>query len=367
VNPAKWIDHWAAVAPDSIAHITGNRRLTFRELRESSDSVAAFLLERFGKDRSPIAVLGHREPEMIIAFIGAVKSGRPYVPIDTTLPDERINAILRIAQPALVLTPDSAAGICKQTKQPAEHRRDLGLDDPFYIIFTSGSTGEPKGIVIPLASLQHFLNWIVGEQKFTNQREIFLNQAPFSFDLSVLDLYCSLRTGGTLFSISRDLIANPRLLYRALGASNITTWVSTPSFVEMCLIERTFDKLLLPHARRFLFCGEILTTMTASRLLDRFPDVEVWNLYGPTEATVAVTSVKLDRDLLKKYQSLPVGHPMPGSEVFVADEHGHRTWRNCYQRAKCQCRIPRPAGLNETFVLLRRRSALLSNWRLGTI
>ena len=350
MNPAKWIDHWAAVAPDSIAHITGNRRLTFRELRESSDSIAAFLLERFGKDRSPIAVLGHREPEMIIAFIGAVKSGRPYVPIDTTLPDERINAILRIAQPALVLTPDSAAGICKQTKRSAEHRRDLGLDDPFYIIFTSGSTGEPKGIVIPLASLQHFLNWIVGEQKFTNQREIFLNQAPFSFDLSVLDLYCSLRTGGTLFSISRDLIANPRLLYRALGASNITTWVSTPSFVEMCLIERTFDKSLLPHARRFLFCGEILTTTTASRLLDRFPDAEVWNLYGPTEATVAVTSVKLDRDLLKKYQSLPVGHPMPGSEVFVADEHGHRV-------------EPRIRGE----IVIKGPSALLSNWRLGTI
>src|SRR5215470_16389074 len=162
---------------------------------------------------------------------------------------------------------------------------------------------------------------MLAEQKFTEVGEIFLNQAPFSFDLSVMDLYCSLATGGTLFSISRDLVENPKLLYRALVNSGVTTWVSTPSFAQMCLVEEKFGAAMLPSVRRFLFCGETLAPQTAARLLQRFPRAQVWNTYGPTEATVATTSVQIDRTILERYSPLPVGRPMPGTEVFVTDEN----------------------------------------------
>ncbi len=191
-----------------------------------------------------------------------------------------------------------------------------------YILFTSGSTGDPKGVVITLGCLDHFLGWILAEQKFTELGEIFLNQAPFSFDLSVMDLYSSLATGGTLFSVSRDLVANPKLLYRALAQSGLTTWVSTPSFAQFCLAEEKFDQAMLPRIRRFLFCGETLAPQTARSLLARFPDAQVWNTYGPTEATVATTSVRIDNAILEKYAPLPVGRAMPGTEVFLAGENG---------------------------------------------
>jgi D-alanine--poly(phosphoribitol) ligase subunit 1 len=319
VNPLERIDHWAAVAPTATAHIIGDRKLTFGQLGAHANALAARLLERFGEDRAPVAVLGHREPEMLIAFIGVVKSGRPYIPIDTALPLERINHILAIAKPTLVLTPHEVAKLSElgESAPPCP----LRPDDPFYIIFTSGSSGTPKGIIVTLSCLEHFIGWMLREQEFIEGGEIFLNQAPFSFDLSVMDLYCSLVTGGTLLSISRDLVASPKLLYRALANSNITTWVSTPSFAEMCLVERTFNRALLQRVRRFLFCGEILLPDTARLLLDRFPGAEVWNMYGPTETTVATTSVRIDRDILDKYPALPVGRPMPGTEVFVTDEN----------------------------------------------
>jgi D-alanine--poly(phosphoribitol) ligase subunit 1 len=82
------------VAPTATAHISGDRKLTFGQLGAYSNALAAHLLERYGDDRAPVAVLGHREPEMVVAFLGVVKSGRPYVPIDTALPDERIQHIL---------------------------------------------------------------------------------------------------------------------------------------------------------------------------------------------------------------------------------------------------------------------------------
>ena len=319
MNLIERIDHWAAVAPEKIAHISGDRTLTYGELCRHSDALAVYLTERFGDDRRAIAVLGHREPEMLIAFLGAVKSGRPYVPIDTALPQQRIDNILASSHAAVVLSPDQI----QQFSTPGLRRatRHLEKDEPFYILFTSGSTGEPKGVIVTLACLEHFVSWMLAEQRFAERAEGFLNQAPFSFDLSVMDLYCSLATGGTLFSISRDLIENPKKLYRALASSDVTTWVSTPSFAQMCLVEDKFAQPMLPSVRRFLFCGETLAPQTVAQLLNRFPQAQVWNMYGPTEATVATTSICIDAAILEQYSPLPVGHVMPGTQIFVVDEN----------------------------------------------
>jgi D-alanine--poly(phosphoribitol) ligase subunit 1 len=320
VNLIEQIDRWALAAPNAIAHISGDQRLTYGELRRRSDALAAHLAKRFADDRSPIAVLGHREPEMLIAFLGAVKSGRPYVPLDTVLPQQRIDKILAISRPALLLTPEEITKLSGAATAGSATRAQR--DDPFYILFTSGSTGEPKGVIITLRCLEHFVAWMLEEQKFVLLGETFLNTAPFSFDLSVMDLYCNLATGGTLFSISRDLVANPKMLYRALAISGATTWVSTPSFAQMCLVEEKFTEAMLPRIRRFLFCGETLAAQTAARLLERFRRAQVWNMYGPTEATVATTSVCIDHPILEGYPALPVGGAMPGTDVFVVNGAG---------------------------------------------
>src|SRR5881409_3814220 len=317
MNLIERIDRWALVAPEATAHISDGRTLTYGELRRHSDALACNLTERLGKDGRPIAVLGHREPEMLIAFLGAVKSGRPYVPLDTALPQQRIDKILETSRAALVLTPkDTLQFSASQARGPA---RRVQVDEPFYILFTSGSTGEPKGVIITLASLEHFITWMLAEQRFTEFGEVFLNQAPFSFDLSVMDLYCCLATAGSLFSISRDLLENPKKLYRALATSGVTTWVSTPSFAQMCLVEERFSEAMLPRVRRFLFCGEKLAPQKAAQLLKRFPRAEVWNTYGPTVVTVATTSIRIDAGIVERYSPLPVGRPMPGSEIFIVN------------------------------------------------
>ena len=319
MNLIERIDHWAAVAPDAIAHISGLRRLTYGELRRRSDALASYFKGRFADDRSPVAVLGHREPEMLIAFLGAVKSGRPYVPIDTALPQQRIDKIVATSRAAALLSTKDIAQFSR--RETRGNIRPVEKDAPFYILFTSGSTGEPKGVIVTLACLEHFINWMLAEQQFC-KGEVFLNQAPFSFDLSVMDLYCSLATGGTLFSIGRDLIENPKQLYGALATSGVTTWVSTPSFAQMCLVEDTFAEPMLSRVRRFLFCGEALTPQTAAQLLARFHQAKVWNMYGPTEATVATTSILIDAAILKQYSPLPVGRVMPGTRIFVLDHNG---------------------------------------------
>ena len=314
------IDRWGRETPERAAHSSGDRTLTYGELSARSDALAAWIEGHLGGNRGPVAVIGHKEPEMLIAFLAVVKSGRPYVPIDISLPPKRIERIVETADAALTLTPARVAELCSENAAGACRR--IGQDDPFYIIFTSGSTGEPKGVVITLANLTAFVDWMIGEQRFAESAETFLNQAPYSFDLSVMDLYLSLVTGGTLFSVTKEDVANLKSLFEKLTRSGVTTWVSTPSFAQMCLIERGFNQTMLPGLRRFLFCGETLAPETASQLLDRFPQAEVWNTYGPTEATVATSSIRVDRDVLAKHATLPIGYTMPGTRLLICDENG---------------------------------------------
>lgn len=264
-------------------------------------------------------MVGHKQPEVLVAFLGCLKAGHPYVPVEAALPRQRIERVIAAAACAAVLTPDEVAA-WSAGDDPAPARRPRP-NDPCYVLFTSGSSGEPKGVVITHACLAAFLGWLTGEHAFA-AGEVFLNQSSFAFDLSVMDTYGALVSGGTLFSLTRDDVESPKQLYRRLAESDVTTWVSTPSFAAMCLAEPRFAAAMLPHVRRFLFCGEVLPAGVAAQLLDRFPAAAVWNTYGPTETTVATTSIRIDREILARYPSLPIGRPMPGTRVFVADAHG---------------------------------------------
>ncbi len=316
------IAHWARTTPDHPAHVSGADTLTYAALHRDSTHVAQTLLSTLPEGDSPIVVLGHKEPAMLTAFLGVLKAGRAYIPVDISWPDNRVAKVVQTSGSPLVLTPETIREYLARPAPPAIAPPLRRPDDPHYIIFTSGSTGEPKGVVITSHNLATFIEWMREEQRFIPGEEVFLNQAPFSFDLSVMDLYLSLTTGGTLFSISKDDIANLNRLAEALARSRVTTWVSTPSFAQMCLADARFSAERLPHVRRFLFCGETLPPFVASELLARFPEAEVWNTYGPTEATVAMTSIRVDADILARHPALPVGFPMRGGRVEIRDESG---------------------------------------------
>jgi D-alanine--poly(phosphoribitol) ligase subunit 1 len=313
------IDDWGRKTPARVAYVSGSRQLTYGELCRRSDNLAAHLARALPADRSPIAVIGHKEPELLIAFLGAVKAGHPYVPIESAVPAQRVERVVTAAGCSMRLTHESVAALAERNGPKPE--MPLGPADPYYIMFTSGSTGEPKGVVITLGCVASFLAWMLAEHSF-QPGETFLNQVSYSFDVSVMDTYVSLLTGGTVVSIGKDEVSNPKQLYQSLRAAKVTNWVSTPSFAGMCLAERDFAAAMLPELRRFLFCGETLPPEVAAQCLERFPRAEVWNTYGPTETTVATTSIRIDREILARYPRLPIGHPMPGTRVVVVDDGG---------------------------------------------
>jgi len=313
------IDAQARATPERIAHRSEGRALSYGELRRRSDALAAHLAATLPDDASPVVVHGHKEPELLVAFVACAKAGHPYAPVDTAQPPQRLARIVEVSGARLVLTPERVAALSDGDSVPPARAPQPA--DPYYVMFTSGSTGEPKGVVITRANLACFLDWMLAEHAFADG-EVFLNQVPYSFDVSHMDTYPALLCGGTVVSITRAEVAAPKRLFQTLAESGLTTWVSTPSFALLCLAERRFTREMLPRLRRFVFCGETLPPEVVAQLLARFPGAEVWNTYGPTETTVAVTSIRVDATLLARYSPLPIGRAMPGTRVAVLDDAG---------------------------------------------
>ncbi len=177
-----------------------------------------------------------------------------------------------------------------------------------------------RGVQISAQNLESFLAWMESDFGIKDE-STFLSQPPYSFDLSVMDLYPALTRGGTLSVIPKKVTEDFRQLFSVLPQLKLNVWVSTPSFMDICLLEKSFDEEHYPQLQHFLFCGEELTHKTAQQLLQRFPHAAIYNTYGPTETTVAVTQVQITADLLAKYERLPIGKPKADTKVVVVDEN----------------------------------------------
>lgn len=127
-------------------------------------------------------------------------------------------------------------------------------------------------------------------------------------------------TAGTLNLVDKTMINKPKLLNEMLEESKINVWVSTPSFMEMCLMLPRLTEAYYSNLKEFFFCGEILANKTAELLLQRFPSAYIYNTYGPTEATVAVTSILVTEEVINQYNPLPVGLPQPGTKLSLTHE-----------------------------------------------
>lgn len=330
------IEGHAAAHPHQVAHRSAAGSLTWGELWHRSGNLACHLHTELGDARRPVVVHAHKQSGALVAMLACVRAGVPYVPLDDSIAPGRLTATLTAAHTALVVAvsplPDGidlpvgcavldATGLADASLREAvpDAAWATAASDTWYIIFTSGSTGEPKGVQISADNLASFVTWLAG--LLPGGHHVFLNQAPWSFDLSVMDTWVSLATGGTLVSLDRDQIARPAALLDALRTSGVTTWVSTPSFADLCLALDAFTADLV-DIRTFLFCGETLPAATASALLERFGGAEVINTYGPTEATVAVTHVAITPSVLQAHPVLPVGRPKPGCTLTIRDADG---------------------------------------------
>ena len=292
---------------DKTFYVLNNESITYGELLEKSENLSKFLRS----DSSPVIVYGHKNIDMVISFIGCILANRCYIPVDIFTPLERIEKIIDLSKSSLVINVsgrkssfsiDSISNIYDlETKCSCENNNDV-----CYTIFTSGSTGVPKGVPISYDNLSNFIEWISNIDGFELDRCNVLNQASFSFDLSVTDFYYSLFNGHTLIGSEKFLQEDLNLFLEYIYKNSVNVCVFTPTFMKYLLLDKGFGEENYHAIKVFYFCGEVLDSILVKKIYDRFPSCKVINAYGPTEATSAISSIVITEDMLL-LDKLPVG------------------------------------------------------------
>ncbi len=321
-----------------IALVHNENSVSYKQLEERSNAFAAFLLKN-GKDKSPVVIYGHKEEEFLPCMYGALKAGRAYVPVDITFPSDRLEMVLCDVNPEFFVTlrdvevtlPQNVSRISKQdvlkvfdTEETSKIDKSnwVKKEDNCYILFTSGSTGRPKGVPINRANIENLYENFVKWCSVETANEIITNQISYSFDVSVVSVYIGVALGKTLYTIDKAAMETPAKLYETLEKSNLSLWVSTPSFAELCAMNENFNRKMCPNIRRFIFCGETLTHKLVDLLNERFPNADVVNTYGPTEATVLVTASLITREMADDEKPIPIGKPLDEVEFRIVDGDG---------------------------------------------
>ena len=303
------------------AYTINNESYSYKQLYQFVCNIYYFLLKE-NKEKQPVIVYGQKEIYMKATFIACSLAGMTYVPIDESMPNQRIKQIIKQVNPLLIIgkniSKEKIYKIMYQENYNEINYIYLKPNDIYYIIFTSGSTGVPKGVKVTYKNLDSCIKWLKNITKVN--KDIIINQANFSFDLSVADLYLSLISQSEHFILKNDNILNFNKIFEQLKKSNASLMVATPSFIDLLLLDKSFNKLLLPNLKTILFCGEKLLKSTVNKLYSRFNNIKIINSYGPTECTFAVTSYDI-KNCIDNDEDIPVGIPKKDVKIYIIDEN----------------------------------------------
>jgi amino acid adenylation domain-containing protein len=313
--------------PDAVALVHAGERLTYAELDARANRLAHVLAGHGVEPGATVGVCLEWRPELVVALLAVLKAGGVYVPLEPSLPSERLAYMAEDAGLRAVVT---SAGLADRVPPGAAVRVDVDAEevaaapagaprsrvsaaDLAYIIYTSGSTGLPKGVAVehgPAAahlSSEARVHAIVPEDRV-------LQFASAGFDASLEQVFSPLFVGATVVLRGAGLWSAEefRARVRALG---VTVAELPPAYWQE-VAAGAGEEGVLPGVRLLLVSGEALPASAAhpggaTRLV---------NSYGPTEAVICATEYVVPERFAGAL--VPIGRPLPGRAVYVLDALG---------------------------------------------
>ncbi|MFI6444087.1 amino acid adenylation domain-containing protein [Kitasatospora sp. NPDC050543] len=343
----------AALAPDAVAVLADDSRLTYRELDRLSDRLALALRGLGVRAESVVPVCIDRSPDMVTALLAVLKAGGAFLPLDPAHPDLRLAQLVADCRCELLLTtrahqgrfeglraravaveeyreppgPPQAAGHAAQPSghpaQPSGHPAQLPDDsapeDAAYLIYTSGTTGTPKGVLVSHRSLAFTLARVAAAYELTPADRV-LQLAALGFDTSLEQILATLTSGATLVLAGSHTWAPTELLHR-LPTLGLTVADMTPAYWHHFLGLLPDDGPPPAGLRLVIVGGDTVHADDCRSSLRRLPGTRLVNAYGLTEAAITSTLCEVTPALLHTASTapVPIGKPLPDARVHVLD------------------------------------------------
>ena len=322
--------------PDKIVFADPDREVSYRECVKNGKAIGTAIAQK-GAPRQRVAVLIDRDVESVEIFMGSVYAGNFYVPVGKALPPGRISMILDTVKPVCLVCREKDlpfveklgyAGCVLVYEQLLDTRTDEGLlerirkshidTDPLYAIYTSGSTGTPKGVLVCHRSVIDLVERFAECFSFTED-EVFGNQAPFDFDVSVKDIYSALRNGATMYIVPQKMFSFPKLLIPYLNEKKVTAVIWAVSALALVATFKGLEKERPAYLKKIMFSGEVMPIKVLNYWREKLPDAMYVNLYGPTEITCNCSYYIVDREFSLN-ETLPIGEAFPNTDMFLLNE-----------------------------------------------
>ncbi|QTA87828.1 amino acid adenylation domain-containing protein [Desulfonema magnum] len=319
-------------------------QLTYGDLDELSNRFA-HQLQQVGVTRGDrVGLYVEKSLEAVAAIFGVLKIGAAYVPLDPAAPIRRIAYIIENCQMKALMSTTRKMAAFQKASQARNTPASVLVDDPqslatasadppsfpqaiendlAYILYTSGSTGTPKGVMISHRASLTFVNWAYDQFQLRPTDRVS-SHAPFHFDLSIFDIFATIRAGGTMVLVPPSLSVFPINLAKFIAEQKITIWYSVPSILTSLVLRGNLAEQDLSALRTILFAGEVFPIKYLRQLVDFVPHAEYYNLYGPTETNVCTYYHLRPADLSPdRNQALSIGRACANTETFVVNETGH--------------------------------------------
>ncbi len=306
----------AARTPDATAVVYEGRHYSYRELNESANRLAHWLIGQGIGTEDRVAVLLDKSPELVITALGIVKAGAVYLPVDPTYPQDRLDYILADSDPKIVLR-EPVTGLDDQPctdPTDAERVRALHPDNTAYLIYTSGSTGLPKGVPVQHRPIAEYFVWFGGDYG-VSQDDRLLQVASQSFDVSIGEIFGMLAAGARLVIPKPGGLTDIGYLTTLLREEGITSMHFVPSLLGLFLSLPGVNEWRT--LQRVPIGGEALPGEIADKFHATF-DALLHNFYGPTETVLNCTRYKVQGK--QGARIVPIGTPKINTTIHLLDD-----------------------------------------------
>ncbi|HEY1177779.1 MAG TPA: amino acid adenylation domain-containing protein, partial [Phytomonospora sp.] len=306
------------------ALVKGEHVLTYARLDEASDLVVGALREAGVGPGATVGVPATKSVTSLVALLGVVKAGCAYVPLDPSLPRERLAYLLASSGAASVVVTaedtvlaELSAGLAVDPAgaSPVSEPVPGSPEDPVYVMYTSGTTGRPKGVAVPHRAVTALVEdadyvGLTGES-------VILQTGALDFDAATFEIWGAWLNGGTLVLDDMETKLDTAALGTAIGRHGVTHMWLTSSLFNLH-VER--DPSVFGPLEELLVGGERLSPEHVRRFYAANPRTTLINGYGPTETTTFATTHRIERD----FADIPIGRPLPRAGAHVVGDDGPR-------------------------------------------